>query len=124
MRGFWDYTKVVKRWSKRYCDSVNGLDIQPPKGGDSWGYGEAFGYLGDNDLGDKLPFRWWGTSKVVRSVKVADEDLPPLIAQVQNNWWPHCARVSYQWAVHLCASATAERETAKWFARRHKVEDG
>lgn len=28
---YWDYTRVIKRWSLRYCGTPNGLDVAPPK---------------------------------------------------------------------------------------------
>lgn len=73
-RGYWDYRKVVQRWSKRYSLSSNGLDIQPVRTGRVGGYmGKALGYLSKGSNEEKLPFRWWGTSSVARQVRIRSE---------------------------------------------------
>ena len=120
MSGYWPYKECIQRWSKRYCQTVNGLDVQPPKRGRGAAlYAvKAFWYLGKGIDTDKLPFRWWGTSKVQRKVFCTDDDLPPLLMSVSTKWWPHCARVDVRWSANLCAAHTAQYELRRGFKAR------
>jgi len=74
----WDYTKHVTAWSWKYCDSINGLDIDPVKSANVGGYcAKALGYMcKDTGTADTLPFRWWGTSKIQRTVEALQDDVP------------------------------------------------
>ena len=120
--GYWNYREVVQKWSRQYCCSRNGLDIAPPSKGSAAGYVmKAFHYIGKGDKDEKLPFRWWGTSKISRSVNVSDDELPPLLMSVSTKWWPRCAYVSSNWASELCAKATATYEGLRIYARRKRV---
>jgi len=118
----WDYASKVQAWSVRYCASTNGLDIKPPKGpkiGQQAAIYVAKGFwygIKGQGTDDALPFRWWGTSKVIRSVKVADDDLPTLFSLSSVKRWPKCAYVSARWAVELCALASREIELIRTIA--------
>jgi hypothetical protein len=62
---------------------------------------------------DELPFRWWGTSKVLRSVQVLDEDLPTLFSLASRNLWAKCARVSQRWAIEVVAEQQKMVDSAR-----------
>jgi len=125
MRKPWQYRKVIVGLSMRYCGSVNGLDVSDHGCAGSRGVayaskGFAYACKDAAERKDKLPFRWWGTSRIRRSVRVADELLPPLLAMASANNWVKCAYVSSQWAVSLCAYATELYEWERICARRKK----
>lgn len=124
MLAYWDYARVIRSWSMRYAGSPNGLDISAR----SNGLGEsravfyaakAFFYAAKRaGVDDKLPFRWWGTSKIARQFRAADEDLPVLFTAASANSWPKCAMVPRQWAVVGCAKAT---ERYEWVRRCERL---
>lgn len=123
MYSYWDYSRVIKSWSMRYTGSVNGLDVSTPPGiGESRAVNyaaKAFFYaVKRGPSGDKLPFRWWGTSKIARKFRCADDDLPVLFTAASSNSWPKCAMVPRQWAVVGCAKFT---ERYEWARRCHRM---
>ncbi len=74
----WNYESGVVRWSERYCKSPNGLDIQAVRTGHTGAYmAKALGYLNKaNGTAAELPFRWWGTSRIIRTVRCHALDVP------------------------------------------------
>jgi len=114
--GFWDFRTKVQGWSMRYCASTNGLDIRPPKEVKVDGQAAIYAVKGfwysikGQGTEDALPFRWWGTSKVSRSVVVPYDDMPTLFSLASVNRWPKCAYVSQRWAVEMCALETRQLE--------------
>lgn len=122
MREEWRYRSYILSWSQRYCGSSNGLDVKPQFGGSrAVSYaGKAFFYACKEakDRKDVLPFRWWGTSKVVRSVRCSDDELPPLLSMASANRWRKCAYVSSAWATALCAQRTERYEWRRILRRR------
>jgi len=113
----WDYTRIVVSWSQRYCGSPNGLDIALPPtvrgtDGDAAIYAAKGFWYSIKGIGseDELPFRWWGTSRVVRNVEVSQQDLPTVFSAATVKPWPVCAYVSARYAIELCALPTLSNE--------------
>jgi len=112
----WNYVPCIVSWSQRYCGSPNGLDVSDPlEESNAAHYGvKAFGYaakgVGEADV---LPFRWWGTSKLKRKVRVPDCDIPMMYAIAARTRFPQCARLPRAWAVHACAQATHRFEMCR-----------
>jgi len=124
-RSPWKYRTYIQSWSKRYCGSVNGLDVSP-----QYGATRAFGYAGKaffyackdaKERKDTLPFRWWGTSKIVRKVRCSDQELPPLLAMASKTRWVKCAYVSSAWATYLCAQRTERLEWRRICRKRLRL---
>lgn len=107
-RGFWRYADKLQRWSKRYCDSPNGLDIRPLPRKDIAYPCDDLHYL-EKDLRNgsdapALPFRWWGCSAIKRNALVEGpvhgvEARHPYTGAVH-------LRVGYRDAARYCAEAT------------------
>lgn len=74
----WDYRKVVVKWSKRYCGSPNGLDIRHRGAEGALYSGKMARYVGKDGTG-LLPFRHWGSSKVVKQVEFGMWEYPTYV---------------------------------------------
>lgn len=125
MSSYWNYAPHVTRWSMRYCNSKNGLDIRAiGHGGASEYVIDDLAYVAKTVTGGArmgLPFRWWGSSQVARHVHIQG---PIECVEVQH---PNCGtvsmRVTYDTATKACAMATEERHAirvAKRIATRIK----
>lgn len=114
----WNYAPLVVQWSQRYCGSVNGLDVSFEDKGKAAQYVvKAFWYAAKSlGEGDDLPFRWWGTSKIARSVKLADHELPQLFSVASRHPWAKCARVPGEWASLQAAKVSRQYE----LTRKHR----
>lgn len=121
--GYWAYNAFIRRWSLRYCGSVNGLDVQAScQGRHAWEYlGKAWSYLRaeaylNKETGELeemiLPFRCWGTSKVVRKVKVHPDEVAlisdPVYLPTKHR--ARCARIPRYDALARCARSTLDHE--------------
>lgn len=115
----WNWRSQVQQWSKRYSGSNNGLDIQEVRSHLVGAYmGKALGYMSKATGGhDELPFRWWGTSRIVRTVRMRAEDAPiykvPEWHKGRPAGWQSCAHVEDHMALTACARATELRELRK-----------
>jgi len=117
----WSWRPHVQRWSWRYCGSCNGLDVQDVNKGDgnkvNAYVAKVLSYCskGIGKEPDYLPFRWWGTSKVVRTVDVPHDLVPDFIATDHVRGRMVKAKVPDEYALHLHARHTAqvEHRTAK-----------
>jgi len=113
--GRWNYAPHVRKWSLRYCSSVNGLDIGLCKRRNPHGYlSKVFGYMcKDTGSPDAIPVRWWGSSKVVRRWRQENAILLPLSVPAGAPFRARCARVSDLTAIKESAWRTAQLEQQK-----------
>lgn len=120
----WMYRDRVQNWSKSYCGSSNGLDIQAVRTQHVGGYmGKALGYMAKALDTDKLPFRWWGTSRVARSVTMRGRDVP---VGVKPEWYKgeavrHTANQCAYAPPHIALAACARLTSANEQRRRHRL---
>lgn len=121
----WYYGARVQRWSKHYCGSSNGLDIQAIRSSKHVGgyMGKALGYMTKALDTDKLPFRWWGTSRVARSVTMRGRDVP---VGVKPEWYKgeaarHTANQCAYAPPHIALAACARLTSVNEQRRRHRV---
>lgn len=106
MQSYWDYRNSVKRWSKRYCGSSNGLDISPPRSRSKawWYFSRASHYALKGDV--TLPTRTWSTSRIMRKWTEDISNLPLTSPPSSNGYRVRCGYVPRSHAISSSAAAT------------------
>jgi len=117
----WNYkkNKRIVELSQRYSGSINGLDAEPIKGNPNeiLKYMMKTLYYMVKDLNNEpLPFRWWGSSRIVRSVEIEACQVSLITKPLWYNGkvmplgFNRCAYVPTFDAIKLCGLATAKSE--------------
>lgn len=109
----WNWRKRIQEWSKRYTGSNNGLDVKERRHA---GYLIKYIVKG-RDSGDEASCRWWGCSKLQRSMVVTDAGH----VEVMDPEWADNAYLCGTWYLDRLAKASAvvvDEKRKRWTAQR------